>query len=384
VNSRYAQAMMSLEFSPAQVANIERNVVAALGAADTPGRDHAGLARAPLTRQPAPKPSLGRVVVMAAAILALLGLGGLAVAAGSGRIDIPAAFEAIFDVPSEQVKQDTPLAQVMPDGEPLASASCNGVTVTLDAVIYGGPQLVSYVFGVARDDGQPFDEANVQFGLRSDFLITASEVEKGQPGWLLTSGAGWSTLDLDPTDNKLQISYDARLLEPYDGEILCKFELVDLVVLANVTNAQADPWNVVHSGTWRLEYAYTPAALDLARTAAVDRTLEINGTAVHVTSVSIMPTGLSVALEHFCEPLSAEERATNEHLAFMPVSVTLKDGTSVTRSAPSNGGGTRWAGATTESPYHFIGSVDITFTQVIDPNEVVEVTLDGIGIPLEQ
>ena len=87
-------------------------------------------------------------------------------------------------------------------GRPIgASASCNGVTITADAVV-GDRWNYIVVFSIARDDGEPFDVTPNDAG-------TLPLMFEGPSGthidWMNGGGGSILFYDADPNDNAIQM-----------------------------------------------------------------------------------------------------------------------------------------------------------------------------------
>ena len=299
--------------------------------------------------------------VRAAAIagVALVLGAGAGVARASGALDAAAAYVAeIFrggEVPGEVADQV---------GRSLgASATCDGVTVTAEAV-YGDRHAFAVVLSVARADGEAFEGLSetaspASRGLCFDHM--GLEVDGGDYGTV----ASGSFMDTDPDDNAFEFVIMAHVGVGEGGARggMAQVTLGDLYVHGEHLD---DPNALVARGEWTLEFAldYEDTTVELPAGQAA----EVNGSEVVVNEA----TASALSASFVCEVRGDPDAVTS-----LPVTVTLADGSSfevLDRSAH--------VGPRADGGYDV--AMGAIFDRILDVGDIASVALGDLVIEVPQ
>lgn len=322
---------------------------------------------------------VSRRAALTLALAATLAVGGGAAYATGALTSVVDAFSGLFGNGPAQTELIDKL------GVPLgAQAQANGVTVTADAAI-GDAHGYAAVFSIARDDGEPFDLADVQSvdGVLAGLAFADDRVEVD--GVDAETGSSWF-FDADPADNAIQYMVRMDMATTSDGSSVAGRDATahfgDLIV-----RDAKDPSKetVVAQGPWDLAFAFdyedqtVSVALDADATAAWD------GREATVQAVSVSPLGAYVAYTMDGVPLeqkesgqvSPEVAASWESYTGLPITVTFADGTQQ-RFEDGNGPSSMDVSAGDKTavfrscPFEAIANVD----------DVVSVTVGDLEVPV--
>ena len=322
---------------------------------------------------------VSRRAALTLALAATLAVGGGAAYATGALTSVVDAFSGLFGNGPAQTELIDKL------GVPLgAQAQANGVTVTADAAI-GDAHSYAAVFSIARDDGEPFDLADVQNvdGVLAGLAFADDRVEVD--GVDAETGSSWF-FDADPADNAIQYMVRMDMATTSDGSSVAGRDATahfgDLIV-----RDAKDPSKetVVAQGPWDLAFAFdyedqtVSVALDADATAAWD------GREATVQAVSVSPLGAYVAYTMDGVPLeqkesgqvSPEVAASWESYTGLPITVTFADGTQQ-RFEDGNGPSSMDVSAGDKTavfrscPFEAIANVD----------DVVSVTVGDLEVPV--
>ena len=322
---------------------------------------------------------VSRRAALTLALAATLAVGGGAAYATGALTSVVDAFSGLFGNGPAQTELIDKL------GVPLgAQAQANGVTVTADAAI-GDAHGYAAVFSIARDDGEPFDLADVQNvdGVLAGLAFADDRVEVD--GVDAETGSSWF-FDADPADNAIQYMVRMDMATTSDGSSVAGRDATahfgDLIV-----RDAKDPSKetVVAQGPWDLAFAFdyedqtVSVALDADATAAWD------GREATVQAVSVSPLGAYVAYTMDGVPLeqkesgqvSPEVAASWESYTGLPITVTFADGTQQ-RFEDGNGPSSMDVSAGDKTavfrscPFEAIANVD----------DVVSVTVGDLEVPV--
>ncbi len=214
-------------------------------------------------------------------------------------------------------------------GRPIgASASCNGVTITADAVV-GDRWNYIVVFSIARDDGEPFDVTPNDAG-------TLPLMFEGPSGthidWMNGGGGSILFYDADPNDNAIQmvesISVDTFNSKGIIGNT-ARVHLENLCVLDDV-----DGLRTLVEGSWDLKFEmnYDDMTIDLPAGFSVD----YNGLTADIESVAVSPVAITVDFtahdvmnwqDQSDGKMSDHNSAEMDRIMNLPILITLADGT---------------------------------------------------------
>ena len=330
----YREGLDALSFSPAE----KNELVERLLAASAPRR----------------RPWVARAAAIAG--LALVLGAGAGVARATGAIDAVAAYVASAFWGGQA--SDDVVGQV---GRPLgASAACDGVTVTAEAV-YGDRYAFAVVLSVKREDGEDFEGLLDSASPSSRGLCFESmslEVDGGEKD-VVSSG---SFSDADPGDNAHEFVILANAGSGEGGVqgSTARVTLGDLYVHGA---HPGDPDTPLAEGEWSLEvpldYEDTTVELSAGQEATV------GGVTLTVREATVSPLSASFVCEVGSGGL---DLATA-----LPVTVTLVDGTSFevlnggSQVSPRPDGG-------------FDVTVGVIFDRILDVSDIASVAIGDVAI----
>lgn len=373
MTSRYTQAMHTLRFTEKQVDEIQRAVAARVASEDAGSETGAPLGM-PVT-PPRRSRALKRLVTALVAAAVLLSAGGLAVATGNGRVDIPTVFEELIGVPAEQVEGAPGLSALLA-AEPIASVTSDGITVTLEAV-FGDSHVISMLFTVEREDGKPLVRKGgcskngwVTFG-RQDVGV---ESETFPGGYLPLSGSS-RDLDLDPSDNAVQFLHMAHgNFEALEGKNI-KVDLRQLV--------DGSARTCIAEGEWTFVFAASPS--NTQRTAKVNRMLVVDDALCTISRVTVTPFSVSVSMDYISKIAPGGQLGTHagSGIHTLPLCVTLANGETASRYHQTFWGGGGGFTGISDYGYEYESNLVAYLDRIIDPAEVVSVTIGNLVIPLD-
>lgn len=260
-------------------------------------------------------------------------------------------------------------------GRPIgASASCNGVTITADAVV-GDRWNYVIVFSIARDDGEPFDVAPNDAG-------TLPLMFEGSSGtyidWMNGGGGSIHFYDADPSDNAIQM-VESISVDTFSGKGIigntARVHLENLCVLDDVDGLQA-----LVEGSWDLKFEmnYDDMTIDLPAGFSVD----YNGLSANVESVAISPIAITVDFtaqgtmdwqEQDDGKMSDHNSAEMDRITNLPIQVTLADDTVLDATESGASSHTNEDGTTSVHKGY-------VFDVLADPDDITSVSIAGTEV----
>ena len=367
MRDEYPKELESLRFSDEQKARMAANIEAA-------AKRQRRAERAAVAKKPAPrvKRPVFRHAIAAAAVVGALAVGGVAYA-GGGLVSVGNLVDDVFGGAPAQTEVVDAI------GRPIGAAdSCNGVTVSADAII-GDARNYMIVYSIAKDDGTAFE--NLGEPVNGSLMLgfeggTATGIDG-----VTSSGGSVRFYDADPSDNAIQM---VEMMTTGGEDIIGKtarIELGDLMLLGE------DGKTVVAEGDWKLKFeiGYEDASVALPAGGA----FEVNGEAATVDMLSVSP--IAISIDYTVGPLASELEGAPEaddsgqepawltelssYLGFDTVLVTLADG-SVIEVQDECGGSIDQQGDVLKC------EKGIFLPEVIDAQDVVSVTICGTEIPV--
>ena len=372
MHTTYRQALDSLAFSEETAdlmandlaqAIAERQAREADAAAATAAQQRAASKRAPRLKK--------RWQLVAAASLA-----GALVVGSAGAIAATGALTTVNGLLDDMFNGAPASTEVIDAiGRPIgASASCNGVTVTADAVV-GDRYNYVVVFSIARDDGEPFDVAPNDAG-------TLPLMFEGPSGthidWMDGGGGSIHFYDTDPSDNAIQM-VESMSADTFNGKGIigntARVHLENLSVLDG-----ANGLHTLVEGTWDLKFTmnYDDTTVDLPAGFAVD----YNGLSADVESIAISPIGITVDYtahdvmnwqDQGDGKMSDRNEAEMDRILNLPILISLADGTVI--DATESGSSSRTNGDGTTSVHK-----TLVFDVFAAPENVTSVSIAGTEV----
>ena len=359
MTSPYTRAMDDLRFSPAQLATLAQRLETAAALTSEPTADNPG---APATAR-APEPDRSRrpraprrlaAILLAAALT--LGAAGLAAAATSGKVDASALLSMLFGVPAEQTKELDSLVST-----PVATSTSNGVTITLDATVDDGRYLACLFSATCANGGEPghtCEFAAAEMGINPSLALVSFDTSPpdnpvDQPS------------KEDPRQRDSPHAWCIQFIDTHDKPADCPatytvhIELVELVSL---------DWSWRKEGSWSFDFEQT-VSQEIRRVELNTRACYDN-CELYIQTVTISPITLSATFQ---------ASGGIPEISLIPMSVLLADGSAITQADPSLphvAGGSRSPGGP------ITGELGITFSQLIDPADVVAVQIGDATIPV--
>lgn len=309
-------------------------------------------------------------------LVAAASLTGALVIASAGAVAATGALTTVNGL-IDDVFNEAPASTEIIDaiGRPIgASASCNGVTITADAVV-GDRWNYVVVFSIARDDGQPFDVTPNDAG-------TLPLMFEGPSGihidWMAAGGGGIHFYDANPNDNAIQM-VQSMSADTFDGKSIigntARVHLENLCVLDDV-----DGLRTLVEGSWDLKFTmnYDDTTIDLPAGFTVD----YNDLTADVESIAISPIGITVDYtasdvvnwqEQNSGKMSDHNSAEMERIMNLPILITLADGTVIDATEGGSASKVNDNGTTSVHKTY-------VFDVFADPEEVESVTIAGTEV----
>ena len=367
LKGEYPKTLESLRFSEEDKARMVRNLEAAAKEQRRGEPVGSGSRRKPARR--VARRSVFRYAA-AAAVVAALGIGGVAYASG-GLVSVADLVDDVFGGAPAQTEVIDKV------GRPIgASDSSNDVTVSADAVI-GDARNYMIVYSIAKDDGTAFENLGEPVN-GSLLLMFEGGATTGIDG-VTSSGGSVRFYDADPADNAIQM---VEMMTTGGEDIIGKtarIELGDLMLLGE------DGETVVAEGDWKIKFeiGYEDASVALPAGGA----FEVNGEAATVDMLSVSP--IAISIDYTVGPLASELEGAPEaddsgeepewltelssFLDFGTVLVTLADGT-VIEVQDERGGSIDPQGDVLKC------EKGIFLPEIIDADDIVSVTICGTEI----
>lgn len=247
-------------------------------------------------------------------------------------------------------------------GRPIgASDTQNGVTITADAIV-GDTYSYAIVYSITREDGQPLadDLTANEFGYLP-LLFQDSGTDVGHMGGMHGSSYFY---DADPSDNSIQFVEMMTADSPIQtGTARASFTNLQL------TDESYANSTILAEGTWNLkfDFAFEDAMVHLD----AGQPLLFNGTEAVLDDVQLSP--LSFQISYTVQTPNAANY--NEYLNTLPVTLQLKDGSTVDLTL--SGGGVHDNGNTVVCQKSDI------FSQILPLDEIASITVGDVTLPVD-
>lgn len=279
------------------------------------------------------------------------------------------AFDSVFGTAKTQV--------VNKIGRPIgAGATCNGISVTADAII-GDKYNACIVYTIKRTDGKPL---GLPAGVPVSCLNFESNFGSDLRGGNLFSGGGthgssWFT-ESKSVANAIQhvetISSDQPLNQ---GTVHAYFKNMGYY------DESAKKSVMLYQGEWK--FSFHANYEDSSATLPAGQTFSRKGTGFKITEVSVSPVGIRVAYEadqqaNFSQKTSGKmnsqmEAETDRYLG-VPVIINKKDGSKL--DITKSGGSTRPNNGKTACEKSEV------FQEIVPLEDMKSVTVGGVEIPV--
>ena len=246
-------------------------------------------------------------------------------------------------------------------GRPIgASDTQNGVTITADAIV-GDTYSYAIVYSIAREDGQPLaDDLTANELGYLPLLFQDSGTDVGHMGGMHGSSYFY---DADPSDNSIQFVEMMTADSPIQtGTARASFTNLQL------TDESYANSTILAEGTWNLkfDFAFEDAMVHLD----AGQTLLFNGTEAVLDDVQLSP--LSFQISYTVQTPNAANY--NEYLNTLPVTLQLKDGSTVDLTL--SGGGVHDNGNTV------VCQKSVIFSQILPLDEIASITVGDVTLPV--
>lgn len=330
MHKTYRQALDSMAFSEEASERMTNDLAQAIAERQARGAEAAAAVPASATTQTratnrrTPRFKKRWQLVAAASLAGALVVGSAGAIAATGTLT---TVNGLLDDMFNGAPASTEVIDAI--GRPIgASATCNGVTVTADAVV-GDRYNYVVVFSIARDDGEPFDVTPNDAG-------TLPLMFEGPSGihidWMNSGGGSIHFYDADPNDNAIQM-VESMSADTFNGKGIigntARVHLENLCVLDDV-----DGLRTLVEGTWDLKFTmnYDDTTIDLPAGFSVD----YNGLSADIESVAISPIGITVDYtahdvmdwqDQDSGKMSDWNEAEMDRILNLPILISLADGT---------------------------------------------------------
>lgn len=301
-------------------------------------------------------------IAASVAIAAGLGLGATGAYAAATQRSLTAVFSDIFGGSPAQTEVIDKI------GHPVgASAACNGITVTADAVI-GSSSSCTMVFSISHDDGEPFRGLNPAADGTYPLLWEGHNIQiDGMQG--MSSGAYF--YDADSSDASIQYVLTISNVTTRDGNgIAGRTARVHLSNLSLASEREEDT-SVIAEGSWDLKFQLDYEDSSVALQAG--QQFELDGSEATVNKLSVSPVGASVTYtvddtntEPTPENLNTGTLPTDKYI-HLPFIVTFKDGRTQN--------GTDADASTSERGDSTVVTKSFIFDAITDLDDIVSITV---------
>ena len=376
----YTEAMRSVRLSEEEKAQLKAVLSQRDSSidplADNPGAPAPARALEPDRSRRPRAPRRLAAILLAAALT--LGAAGLAAAATSGGFDVEGLFTRMFGMEPSETPEEAGLIS-----RPLAACTTNGVTIALETVVDDG-NLMSCVFRITDADGgipeplRPVDgiPPNIHFALMNAEMRPVGGEESQEPA--LGYGSSASTTLLDTADGPaLYVTVGVTIDRPVGNGQALTITLIDMI---------DSSFNPLHEGTWAFEFTTSKLSSLVEFDTSASFSHEARGERLEATAthVSVSPFSLEVEYEiPNYQPLGEDGLPVDLPISLIPMAVVLTDGFAVSQTDPKgpHGGNLEWHGGSTGDNTAYGHSI-ITFSQLIDPADVVAVQIGDATIPV--
>ena len=324
------------------------------------------------------RPSKRAAIVLALAATLVLGVAGLAVAAGTNATSLQTIVAHFFG--AEPAATET----VDQLGSPVGiTETCDDVSVTLDSIM-GDDHNLLFIFSLERTDQAAFNYTpsptnNLPY-LRfstAAFAIGDTHTDVREVG----------CFDIDPSDNILQLVYYCNSsatdlsLRGLDARIV----LFDLLAAKTFTGSQPQTFASVAEGPWVFELAldYGDAGGTVERALPTGQSLSYVDIDATVAELTLTPIQLTVRFDtstaYTSDFFEFQQIAYHNRFFEQPVALVLTDGTTVElRLLGSQGLGWSYRDETT-----LAGDAEATYfaDRILALDDVAAVTIGELVIP---
>jgi hypothetical protein len=220
-------------------------------------------------------------VAAAALFVVIMTVGAVGVSAAAGYKSVSDAFKDIFKIDRQTEELAENQGKAVGD-----SVTCNGMTVTLDAMI-GDEYNVAFVYTLEKEDGSSFDyesEINEESGLdqlQMYFESDSIKVKKNQVSNSMTT----YFYDDDTSDNKIQYVQIYNDNDKING----KTASICLKNLCQYKDTREEP-NLEVKGTWNFKVKLNYETQ--SREIATGENITMDGINMTIQGFSISPVGI--------------------------------------------------------------------------------------------
>ncbi|MDO4442359.1 MAG: DUF4179 domain-containing protein [Slackia sp.] len=374
MNKTYRQALDDMAFSEETADHMTNDLARAI-AERQKSEAREAIAASPAPAAARPRPVGGRTPHLKKRwqFVAAAGLAGALLIGSAGAIAATGALTTVNGL-IDDIFNGAPASTEIVDaiGRPIgASASCNGITVTADAVV-GDRWNYVVVFSIARDDGKPFDVTPNENGTLPLMFDGPSGIHVD---WMVAGGGGIHFYDADPDDNAVQM-VQSMSADTFGGKSIigntARVHLENLYALDDSGERR-----LVAEGSWdiKFEMNYDDTTIDLPSGFSVD----YNDLSADIESAAISPIGITVDYtahdvmdwqEQESGKMSGRNAAEMDRIMNLPILISLSDGTVIDATE---------SGSASQANDNGTTSVHKTyvFDVFADPEEVTSVTIGG-------
>lgn len=289
-------------------------------------------------------------------------------------------------------------------GSPIgASATCDGVTVTVDSAV-GDATNAAVVLTIEREDGSDLGATHdpdtgmpmVEFGMDTDDYQAAVAIDG-----ITKCSTGRFTYDADPTDNAVQVMLNISVNAPLS--LIGRTAHLHIADLRDSGSGAGsiEEWPVIAQGPWDIDF--TLDYEDSTCLYTCDGTV-VNYESIDATLSSVRVSKVCATLEFAIVIHADQAESLDEQMGWesefvnLPFSLVMDDGQEFsngydeTSTGPGLGEHSRItvdysAGLDPDDPsgdFDGIVTRQLFFKRVIDPSRVSAVILNGTRIGLEQ
>lgn len=314
-----------------------------------------------------------RFAAAVAAVVALFGMGTFAYASGA-LVSVSDAVAGIFGAGPASTEVIDKV------GHPIGAAqSCNGVTVSADAVI-ADRQNYAIVYSISKDDGTAFEglEANeygylnvLNEGQSTDIAGLYSPFDGGGQG----AYGGSYFYDADPTDNAIQM-VEQMSVQSGDRTLMGRTAHAQFGNF-RMTGDSYENAPVMAAGDWNLSFVIN--CEDTSVEVAADRAFGTPSGEALMTGLTVSPIAVTVEYaygEGEVDPDAVGDDVTEAHTAG-DVTILMDDGNTIV--IENNGGmAMQWGDDGSLSC-----SQSLFLPQIVDVAHVSSITVGGIEFPVK-
>lgn len=243
-----------------------------------------------------------------------------------------------------------------------ASQTCDGVTVTAEAVL-GDTSNYTVVFSIRREDGERFEGISENEGGTLNLLFTNGGTF--YVDGIRSSGGKSFFFEDDGDDTTIYYVYQGSVETSDDESIIGRTARVELSDL-RLTDESGAPAKLLASGTWTFKFKmnYGDESRELEEAQGVEVTYD--GVSVTIGCLRVSPLGLTLDLTTDDDVLDVRD---------LPLAVTFSDGTTL-RLDGTTFVGSEWTWGTTKV------RLSGFFDRITSVDDIVSVTVGTTVFPV--